>query len=74
MLGPGMVPGRFFYPKSLPLVIFLQSSLFDEVFLAWVRTHRFIQPWFIWCMDAIDEGRAWPNVKQVRSNAALRVY
>jgi hypothetical protein len=41
MLDPEMMPGRFFYPDSLPPVIFLQSSLFDEVFLAWVRTRRF---------------------------------
>jgi hypothetical protein len=81
VLQPGMKPSRFFYPNSLPPIAFIHPSLFDEVFLVWVRSRTLkihfnttIPASFVAWMDTAAQGRAWVNVKSLSFTAALRVY
>jgi len=81
LLEPGMKPTQFFYAQSLPPAAFVLHSLFEEVFLVWLRARvleiRFnttIPADFVRWMDTIADSRAWANVKNLRLTATLRVY
>ncbi|KAF1915869.1 hypothetical protein BDU57DRAFT_515654 [Ampelomyces quisqualis] len=81
LLEPEMRPTPFFLPKSLPAIAFVRRSLFDEIFVVWIRARDFefdfnitIPEWFAYWMDHVDEGRTWANIKSMSFTAALRVY
>jgi hypothetical protein len=76
-----MKPTSFFLPKSLPAIAFVRRSLFDEVFVVWIRSREFeyefnitVPAWFAFWMDKVDGGRTWANVKSMSFTAALRLY
>lgn len=77
-LNHGMEPSQFFYPKSLPPVAFIASSLFEEVLLVWLRARTINLP-FNTTIPAsfvaqIDKISGWTSIKSLSFTTALRAY